>query len=283
MKKIITSADIENKNAEIFEDIFNENEANRCPFCGMTFDDLAGHLKTSDEDIQKMNDIPKREKEYKDNAANAEELMNDLRNNLDVKKLSEETGLNLDIDMFNFQSHHLISVAPYSLTMRTARMLNLIGFNINSEANCIALPSIDAKKFAAKNPGKSFGKKAPKGKESISTEQRDKITETAMMATGLQWHLGPHTFEPPGKDAYELQIVKALAEMEKQMMKLELCGKNFAPEDRKKELEKLRNEMEEKIKKIRTDMNVREGQEPGEREYILNEQANKYIVKIDGK
>lgn len=104
-----------------------------------------------------------------------------------------------------------------------------------------------------------------------------------MMATGLQWHLGPHTFEPPGKDAYELQIVKALAEMEKQMMKLELCGKNFAPEDRKKELEKLRNEMEEKIKKIRTDMNVREGQEPGEREYILNEQANKYIVKIDGK
>jgi len=25
-----------------------------------------------------MNDIPKREKEYKDNAANAEELMNDL-------------------------------------------------------------------------------------------------------------------------------------------------------------------------------------------------------------
>jgi hypothetical protein len=283
LKKIIKSADIENKEAEIFKDIFDENEAKKCPFCGMTFNNLAGHLKTNDEEIQKMNSIPKRESEYQDNATNANDLMNNLQNNLDIKKLSEKTGLDLDISMFNFQSHHLILVAPYSFTMHTARMLNLIDFNINSEANCIALPSIDAKKFSGKNPKKSFGKQPGKGKESISTEQKDKITEAAMKAAGLQWHLGPHLFEPPGKDAYELQIVKALGKMEKQMMKLKLCGDNFTPEDRKKELGKLKDKLEKRIEKIKKDLDVSKGQKPGEREHILNEQAHKYATELDGK
>jgi DNA repair exonuclease SbcCD ATPase subunit len=131
-----TDSDLAEQKARIAQEIMDECEGSVCPFCGKIFGsdgEVKSHLNMTDEEMEKMNKVALRDPNYR-------------------QKYIKEKGINeFDMDVklddgeiakvkVGEQIHHIVSVDPYSSTLRVSRLGNLAGFDINELPNLTALP-----------------------------------------------------------------------------------------------------------------------------------------------
>lgn len=187
-----TNRDLTEQKAKIAQDIMDECEGSVCPFCGEIFSSDGGvksHLKDmTDEEMDKMNKVALRDSNYRQKYIN-EKGINEF--DMDVE-LDDGEVAKVQVGE---QIHHIISVDPYSSTLRVSRLGNLADVDINELPNLIALPY-------AKNISEY-----PK-------EAQSKIQENIIDGTKMQYHDGPHTYSEEGLISYEDQMVQKMSEIE---------------------------------------------------------------------
>jgi len=236
-----TDSDLAEQKARIAQDIMDECEGSVCPFCGKIFgsdSEVKSHLNMTDEEMEKMNKVALRDPNYR-------------------QKYIKEKGINeFDMDVklddgeiakvkVGEQIHHIVSVDPYSSTLRVSRLGNLAGFDINELPNLTALPY-------AKNIS-DF----PENFQSV-------IQESIVKKIEMQYHDGPHNYSEEGLISYEDQMVQKMSEIEQAVLEKSRqaggCigqtkeGREQACQDVKKELEKFRDECREKLEKFKAGM-----------------------------
>ena len=239
-----TDSDLAEQKARIAQDIMDECEGSVCPFCGKIFgsdSEVKSHLNMTDEEMEKMNKVALRDSNYR-------------------QKYIKEKGINeFDMDVklddgeiakvkVGEQIHHIVSVDPYSSTLRVSRLGNLAGFDINELPNLTALPY-------AKNIS-DF----PENFQSV-------IQESIVKKIEMQYHDGPHNYSEEGLISYEDQMVQKMSEIEQAVLEKSRqaggCigqtkeGREQVCQDVKKELEKFRDECREKLE------NFGAGMKPG--------------------
>ena len=239
-----TDSDLAEQKARIAQDIMDECEGSVCPFCGKIFgsdSEVKSHLNMTDEEMEKMNKVALRDPNYR-------------------QKYIKEKGINeFDMDVklddgeiakvkVGEQIHHIVSVDPYSSTLRVSRLGNLAGFDINELPNLTALPY-------AKNIS-DF----PENFQSV-------IQESIVKKIEMQYHDGPHNYSEEGLISYEDQMVQKMSEIEQAVLEKSRqaggCigqtkeGREQVCQDVKKELEKFRDECREKLE------NFGAGMKPG--------------------
>ncbi len=239
-----TDSDLAEQKARIAQEIMDECEGSVCPFCGKIFGsdgEVKSHLNMTDEEMEKMNKVALRDPNYR-------------------QKYIKEKGINeFDMDVklddgeiakvkVGEQIHHIVSVDPYSSTLRVSRLGNLAGFDINELPNLTALPY-------AKNIS-DF----PENFQSV-------IQESIVKKIEMQYHDGPHNYSEEGLISYEDQMVQKMSEIEQAVLEKSRqaggCigqtkeGREQVCQDVKKELEKFRDECREKLE------NFGAGMKPG--------------------
>jgi len=236
-----TDSDLAEQKARIAQEIMDECEGSVCPFCGKIFGsdgEVKSHLNMTDEEMEKMNKVALRDPNYR-------------------QKYIKEKGINeFDMDVklddgeiakvkVGEQIHHIVSVDPYSSTLRVSRLGNLAGFDINELPNLTALPY-------AKNIS-DF----PENFQSV-------IQESIVKKIEMQYHDGPHDYSEEGIISYEDQMVQKMSEIEQAVLEKSRqaggCigqtkeGREQACQDVKKELEQFRDECREKLEKFKAGM-----------------------------
>jgi len=186
-----TDSDLAEQKARIAQDIMDECEGSVCPFCGKIFgsdSEVKSHLNMTDEEMEKMNKVALRDPNYR-------------------QKYIKEKGINeFDMDVklddgeiakvkVGEQIHHIVSVDPYSSTLRVSRLGNLAGFDINELPNLTALP---------------YAKNISDFPENFQSVIQESIVEKIEM----QYHDGPHNYSEEGLISYEDQMVQKMSEIE---------------------------------------------------------------------
>lgn len=236
-----TDSDLAEQKARIAQDIMDECEGSVCPFCGKIFgsdSEVKSHLNMTDEEMEKMNKVALRDPNYrqkyiKEKGINEFYMYVKLEDGSVAKVLVGE------------QIHHIVSVDPYSSTLRVSRLGNLAGFDINELPNLTALPY-------AKNIS-DF----PENFQSV-------IQESIVKKIEMQYHDGPHDYSEEGIISYEDQMVQKMSEIEQAVLEKSRqaggCigqtkeGREQACQDVKKELEQFRDECREKLEKFKAGM-----------------------------
>ncbi len=236
-----TDSDLAEQKARIAQDIMDECEGSVCPFCGKIFGsdgEVKSHLNMTDEEMEKMNKVALRDPNYR-------------------QKYIKEKGINeFDMDVklddgeiakvkVGEQIHHIVSVDPYSSTLRVSRLGNLAGFDINELPNLTALP---------------YAKNISDFPENFQSVIQESIVEKIEM----QYHDGPHNYSEEGIISYEDQMVQKMSEIEQGVLEKSRqaggCigqtkeGREQACQDVKKELEQFRDECREKLEKFKASM-----------------------------
>lgn len=106
-----------------------------------------------------------------------------LRNNSSRKEAdyNERANRNMEKEKisWNNQAHHMISInAAYCRYPELVKLGNYFGYDINCEENCYFLPCWES--------GDGYGKKSSHYKKAQAYE--------VMHASGLQWHVGQHSY-----------------------------------------------------------------------------------------